>query len=387
MNTPGIIRRLLTIKLFGNNANFETKASSHASKLLLALLLLNASWGYAHPPGLSSVDVQLGAGHLTATITFALQDIEAFAPMDSDLDAEVSDSEREASKPAVARLLAEQFIVSADNTSLVPDPATSVAYDDQNNAQVELRFSITPSHQLSLQSKLLRLLPEGHKEFVTVKNSAGQILSEKMLGRADDKLNINLANGEQQAGNGDSTFVEFLKLGVEHIVTGYDHLLFLFALLAVTHSFWPAIRIITFFTIAHSITLALASLNLIDLPASFVEPFIAATIVYVALENIIRGDHPKGRHWLTFGFGLIHGFGFASVLRELDIASGDSGILLPLLSFNLGIESGQIGVAAVVLPIIWQLNNRLNTSQLFLRGGSLLVALVGFFWFLERTIM
>jgi hydrogenase/urease accessory protein HupE len=315
------------------------------TRLLLAgLLLLQSSWAYAHPPGLSSVELQIGAGQLIAKITFALQDIEAFAPMDSDLDAEVSDAEREAAKPAVARLLAEQFMVTIDSKPVQPTEPGSVSYDEQNNAHVELRFAGQAAKQLLLQSKLLSMLPEGHQQFVTVKNAAGHTLLEKMLGRTDDRLQLNLADADQQSVTDSSTFLSFLKLGIEHIITGYDHLLFLFALLAVTHSFWPAIRIITFFTIAHSITLALASLNLIDLPSSFVEPFIAATIVYVAVENIIRGDHPKGRQWLTFGFGLIHGFGFASVLRELDIASGDSGILVPLLSFNLGIESGQIAV-------------------------------------------
>jgi uncharacterized membrane-anchored protein YitT (DUF2179 family) len=161
----------------------------------------------------------------------------------------------------------------------------------------------------------------------------------------------------------------------------------LFALLAVTHSFWPAIKIITFFTIAHSFTLALAGLNLIELPSSFVEPFIAATIVYVAVENLIRGDHPKGRHWLTFGFGLVHGFGFASVLQEMDISSGGTGILLPLLSFNLGIETGQIVVASFVLPMIWRLNNNPEFSEKFLKGCSVLIALMGGYWLLERTVL
>lgn len=181
-------------------------------------------------------------------------------------------------------------------------------------------------------------------------------------------------------------FADFLKLGVEHILTGYDHLLFLFGLLAVTHSFWPAIKIITFFTVAHSLTLACAALNVVELPSSFVEPFIAATIVYVGGENLIRGDHPRGRHWLTFGFGLVHGFGFASVLREMDIGGSDVGIVLPLLSFNLGIESGQIAVAALVLPCIWWLNGKPRWSGWFLKGCSLLISLMGAYWLLQRTL-
>ncbi len=360
---------------------------SAANGLWLILLLLTCSGAYAHPPGLSSVNLQLKAGQLDAKITFALQDIEAFAPMDSDLDAEVSDAERDAAKPAIAILLAEQTRMAVDGQETTPQGPGQVSYDEQNNAHVEFVFPLSagPHQQLSLQSKFLALLPDGHQQQVSIKNEAGQTVGEKMLSRQDDSLSIALdANTEHSSV---SSFVDFLKLGVEHIVTGYDHLLFLFALLAVTHSFWPAIKIITFFTIAHSITLAFAGLDLIQLPSSIVEPLIAATIVYVGIENIVRGDHPKGRHWLTFGFGLIHGFGFASVLHELNIGSGDFGILLPLLSFNLGIESGQIAVAALVLPLIWSLNNRPEIAKTFLKVCSALVSLMGAYWLLERTVL
>jgi hypothetical protein len=325
-----------------------------------------------------------------AKATFALEDIEAFAPMDSDLDAEVSDAERDAAKPAIAKLLAEQLRVNADGNDLIPAEPGLISFDDQNNAHVEFHFQAAPQQQLLLQSKFLALLPDGHQQFVTVKDATGKTIGEKMLGRTDDRIQVELATDGSRHTSEPSTFsafVAFLKLGIEHIVTGYDHLLFLFALLAVTHSFWPAIKIITFFTIAHSITLGLAGLNLIDLPSSFVEPFIAATIVYVAVENIIRGDHPKGRQWLTFGFGLIHGFGFASVLREMEISTGDTGILLPLLSFNLGIETGQIAVASIVLPMLWWLNNKPTIADKFLKSCSVVVALVGAYWFLERTIL
>jgi hydrogenase/urease accessory protein HupE len=360
--------------------------------LIAALLMLQSAWVCAHPPGLSSVDLVIRAAQLDVKVTFALQDIEAFSPMDSDLDAEVSDAERDAAKPAIAKLLAEQLRINVDGKDYAPAEPGLVSFDEQNNAHVEFHYQAAPQQQLLLQSKFLALLPEGHQQYLTIRNANGKTLSEKMLGKNDNQISIplaDIANGDQQAPAHSSfaAFVDFLKLGIEHIVTGYDHLLFLFALLAVTHSFWPAIKIITFFTVAHSITLACAGLNLIELPSSFVEPFIAATIIYVGVENVIRGDHPKGRHWLTFGFGLIHGFGFASVLREMEISSGDTGILLPLLSFNLGIETGQIAVASVVLPMIWWLNNKPAIAEKFLKGCSVLVSLMGAYWLLERTVL
>jgi len=359
------------------------------SWLIAVLLMLHSAGVFAHPPGLSSVEMTIKAGSVDVKVTFALQDIEAFTPMDSDLDAEVSDAERDAAKPAIAKLLAEQMHVLIDGVAYTPTKTNRVSFDDQNNAHVEFHYSAIAKQQLQMQSSFLAWLPEGHQQYVTIKDADGKTLSEKMLAKDDDQIRIVLANSMEAPTTHSlfSVFVDFLKLGIEHIVTGYDHLLFLFALLAVTHSFWPAIKIITFFTIAHSITLACAGLNIVELPSSFVEPFIAATIVYVGVENIIRGDHPKGRHWLTFGFGLIHGFGFASVLREMEISAGDTGILLPLLSFNLGIETGQIAVAAVVLPCIWWLNNKPAISEKFLKACSLLVSLMGVYWFLERAML
>jgi hydrogenase/urease accessory protein HupE len=354
---------------------------------LLVALMLQVADVWAHPPGLSSIYLQLHAQGLDVRVTFALQDIEAFAPMDSDLDAEVTDAEREAAKPNIAELVSEQIKLELDGLPLnLTEPGT-VSFDEQNNAHVDFLYRLPNSdgRELTLKSEFLNLLPEGHQHQLTVKDSEQQVLAEAMLNKAHPALTIDLQNAEPPSAM--SAFIDFLSLGVEHIVTGYDHLLFLLGLLMVTHSFWPAIKIITFFTVAHSITLALAGLDVVELPSSFVEPFIAATIVYVGVENLIRGDHPKGRHWLTFGFGLVHGFGFASVLREMNIGTGDFGILLPLLSFNLGIETGQIAVAAVVLPLIWTLNNRVETAHKFLTACSIVITLMGAYWFLDRTVL
>lgn len=357
------------------------------SWMLGLLLLLQVIGAQAHPPGLSSLELILNGSDLEVKATFALQDIEAFVPMDSDLDAEVSVNELEVAKPHVAQLLSEQLIVFADAQALNASAPGVVGYDDQNNAHVVFRFHTMPVKSLKVESRFLDLLPEGHQQYVTVKQTAGKTLQEKMLTKEDQQIQIEMMDGGTLAETKSSPFSDFFALGVEHIVTGYDHLLFLFALLAVTHSVWPALKIITFFTIAHSITLAFAGLNLIDLPGTIVEPLIAATIIYVGIENIIRGEQPKGRHWLTFGFGLIHGFGFAGVLREMHISSGDNGILLPLLSFNLGIETGQIVIASLVLPMIWWFNKRLTIAKQCLRVISIMACLMGSYWFLERTLL
>jgi hydrogenase/urease accessory protein HupE len=172
---------------------------------------------------------------------------------------------------------------------------------------------------------------------------------------------------------------------VKHILTGYDHLLFLFGLLLVARGFFSSLGIITSFTIAHSITLAVATLQLVQIPSRIVEPLIAASIVFVGSENLLRGDIPKARRIVPFGFGLIHGFGFASALQEAGIGSGTGGIVLPLFSFNLGVELGQIMVAAVALPIIWKLRENSMFITRWAPACSAAVVLLGSFWFVERV--
>ena len=185
----------------------------------------------------------------------------------------------------------------------------------------------------------------------------------------------------------DPVIAPFVRLGVEHIWTGYDHLLFLLALLAVCASFRASVRVISCFTLGHSLTLALATLDWVNLPARYAEPMIALTIIYVGVENLWqRGAEPRRRWLLTLCFGLIHGFGFASVLRDLGVGQSGDGILIPLLGFNLGVEFGQVVLAAVVLPLLW----RLRENDAFLRRGvpalSAFVGIAGLYWFLERSI-
>lgn len=349
------------------------------------LLLICSCLCFAHPPGLSSVDVLLGPQGLDAKVTFAINDIEAIIPMDSDFDAEVTPTEQEAAKPAIAGFVSNQLLLTADGVALAAAAPGNVSFDDQNNARIDLHFAATPAKTLTLQANYLGKFAAGHKQYVALKNAAqelGQTMLTQQAHTADFDLTTSAAESASKTG-----FMAFLELGIEHIVTGYDHLLFLFCLLVVTRNFWPAAKIITCFTIAHSITLGLAGANLVDIPGSIIEPFIAATIIYVGLENLLRKGEPKGRALLTFVFGLVHGFGFAGVLRELDITSGESGILLPLFSFNLGVEVGQLSIAALVLPLLWWLHKKPAIDKWLMPVGSSLACLAGAYWLVERTLL
>lgn len=174
------------------------------------------------------------------------------------------------------------------------------------------------------------------------------------------------------------TFFDYVWLGMEHIWSGYDHLLFVLALLLLKQRLRNYFIILTAFTVGHSITIALSALEIVSLPSIIVEPLIALSIAYVALENIWF-KRIEWRWAIALGFGLIHGFGFAEVLRG---ALGD-GYLLPLFSFNLGVEIGQIAVLAVILPLIVYAG-RLSWYRSAVYGLSGFITLVGLYWFIER---
>jgi hydrogenase/urease accessory protein HupE len=180
------------------------------------------------------------------------------------------------------------------------------------------------------------------------------------------------------------SFGQYLVLGVRHILTGADHLLFLAGLLVVCRRLRTVVGIITCFTAAHSVTLALAALNVVSLSPRIVEPLIAATIVFVGVENLARGDEPRGRWALTFGFGLVHGLGFASALRDRGLGSFGTSVVGPLIGFNLGVELGQLAVAAALLAALWQLRSRPAFARFGPRGLSLVVAGIGCVWLIQR---
>lgn len=178
---------------------------------------------------------------------------------------------------------------------------------------------------------------------------------QKEQGATDGQIVTPDANQEKVAPtspvktNTASPGFSFFKLGTLHILTGYDHLLFLLALLLRKQTFKQYAAIVTSFTIAHCITLSLAVLGVITIPSRFVEATIAFSICYVALENIFRKE-VKHRWSITFIFGLIHGLGFASILREMAIPK--SHLAVALVNFNLGIEAVQLSIVLLLLPLL-----------------------------------
>ena len=356
-------------------------------------------WGVAsaHDPGISTAQGQFRATGLEILVGFAPADAEQLLPPEARVSGKWTQADFVAAQPLLAGL-APQILELRKSGGAIAPSETRVELAAGDALNFFLFFPLTQPGVVTLRSCQLGALPAGHRQFVIIADEQGSTLAKKLLSAKDDGMEISLrpAGGAGETGGGVTvaaepaeapTFWGFLQLGVEHIWTGYDHLLFLFALLVVCRSFRSIVAIITCFTLAHSITLALATLEVVNLPSRFVEAAIAASIVFVGLENVVRrGEEPKGRWALTFAFGLIHGFGFASVLKDLGVGQGGQGLAMPLFTFNAGVEIGQVVVAACVLPIVW----KLRKNEKFLRRGvpalSAAVAAAGLYWFLERTV-
>jgi hydrogenase/urease accessory protein HupE len=196
----------------------------------------------------------------------------------------------------------------------------------------------------------------------------------------------------QSASSKWQTGIQYVASGIEHIAIGYDHIAFLLAVIVLGRRFWPLFKVVTAFTIAHSITLTLAVLQIFELPSNLVETLIAASIVYVAAENFLVRDI-RHRWLITFAFGLIHGFGFASVLRDYGLP--EDAIGLALLSFNVGVEIGQL-LIVVAAVIIWQVGFKVagglgrQITEQRERQVSLIISgavlIVGLYWLAQRLL-
>ena len=362
--------------------------SCAARAAIFAILLLSLPLQYAkaHDPGLSSLTIRPGTNGLEATLTLAVRDAEQLVDLDENHDGSVTQVEFGRSEGRLEAAIDRDVVIVADGNICKRQFIRSYL-DQNNNVEVRLNFGATTFSSLEVQSKIITSLPFGHRQYLEVENLRGETIFERLLSGASNRATMQMpyTNASNALLEIVRSFANFLSLGVKHILTGYDHLLFLFGLLVVARGFVASLSIITSFTIAHSITLAVATVHLVQIPSRIVEPLIAASIVFVGIENLLRGDIPKARRMVAFAFGLIHGFGFALALREAGIGSATGGIVLPLFSFNLGVEVGQILVAAVALPIIWKLRENPMFVARWAPACSAAVVLLGSFWFVQRV--
>lgn len=306
----------------------------------------------AHRPGLSYARIDADA----LTLTFARPELANRIPM-VDLDA---------SRVLIADLTVGRAKVSAGGQPCtLSDPTIRATEGDG----VEIRASLAcPTGDGSYEAGFIGEMEPGHRHYVEVGGAPVAVLDASAA-----VTPFTVAEGD--------VATRFLGLGVEHIWTGTDHLAFLLGLLLTARRLKDMLFVVTGFTVAHSITLSLAALGYVTLSPALVEPAIAASIVYVGIENLWRPP-ARRRVVVTFLLGLIHGFGFAGMLAELGLPR--HALATALLCFNGGVELGQAAVVAVVLPLLLWLRRYGAFERWAVPGGSAAIALAGVYWLVTR---
>jgi hydrogenase/urease accessory protein HupE len=331
----------------------------------------------AHPVPFSYVDLRLQPDAIEGTVVAHIFDLShdlSIEPAERLL--EPATAARESA--AIAQLFASRLTVTANGVALVPQWSSAEVVPGRQSLKLAVRYPLAgPAGTVLVRASMFPYDPQ-HQTFLNIYD--GSALTQAILdhGRADF---------EYFAGTRQGAFAvvqKFLPAGIHHILIGPDHLLFLIGLLLLGGSVRQLAVIVTSFTVAHSITLSLAALNIVSPPARIIEPAIALSIVYVGADNLLIRDGRDVRAWIAFAFGFIHGFGFANVLREMDLPARALG--WSLFSFNVGVEIGQLLVVGVVATALAALRSRSEAAGRKLAvAGSIVVMAAGAFWFIQRV--
>jgi len=300
----------------------------------------------AHAVGVSSGEYRLEGPVLHGDVGMADRELARLLPaIDSNHDGSIDSGELTAGRETVARALGGGLTVTADGRQCPQSLDRVWAMEADGGVVFQVRFTCAAvPGPLTLAAPILEGLAPGHRHLARIFR-AGKA-EVRVLDRAHPTWTLDAA---APASSTSGMFRSMVRLGMEHIVTGLDHLVFLLGLILVGGRLRALLGVVTAFTLAHSITLALAALSIFAPSPRLVEPAIALSIAYVGVDNLVVKD--AARRWrITFTFGLIHGFGFAGALRE--IALSRTQVQLALVAFNLGVELGQLGVLALALPLI-----------------------------------
>lgn len=343
--------------------------------ILTILLLLHASPLLAHPINVAYADIVVKAQEVEIALSMNLFELDLLLSLDQDLDALVSQEELDARRPEILDYLWKRIEVLTQEGK-VPMAAGPFRIgrgsDGKPLFETTFRFQAgQPLTAFTIRCEPLTDLGPDHKTLAKISREGKieQFVFQKGVvykGGTKDILGY---------------VVQFLKLGIFHIFTGYDHILFLLGLLLIGGTLFNIIKIVTSFTLAHSLTLSLAALDVVNLPSKAVEAGIALSIVYIALENLLFKTFDK--RWLvSFFFGLVHGFGFANVLKEMHLPR--SGLISSLFSFNMGVEVGQVVIILFILPLLWLLNQT-KAYRAVVTTASVFILSLGLFWFYQRA--
>jgi len=363
--------------------------------LAVGLLLGLASPALAHKASDGFLELTLTGADIDGRIDLALRDVEQAIGLDSDGDHAITWAELRSHRADVETYIASRLDLAADGEPCLLRPGALLVDYHSDGAYAVLRFAATCPAQprrLAIGYRLLFDLDPLHHGLVQVSDGAG--VHAAVL--APDAPGIALEIDATPDWRGQ--LLAFGRQGVWHIWHGFDHLLFLISLLlpavlrrdggrwrpvgTLREAAFEVAKVVTAFTLAHSVTLTLASLGLVSLPSRLIESAIACSVVLAALNNV--WPVVRRRLWLlAFGFGLLHGLGFAGALLDLGLPA--HAMVVPLLAFNLGIELGQLAIVALLLPLIFVLRETSLYPRLMLRAGSSAIAVLSGLWLVERA--
>ena len=342
---------------------------------LAILLFLRAA--SAHSTGVSRGEYRASGGVVQALYVFSGPELATtFPALDVDHDGKLSAEEVAGDSRGLDAAILQATDVEADGIAC-PSRFESARLTESDGVELRASFACGRAIQhLSIDCEFLERFSADHHHLAVVELSGRETPFVAAL--SQKTIEADAAPSSVSA----STFPRMVWTGVQHILTGYDHLAFLLGLLLLGGRLRSLVGIITAFTIAHSITLCLAALRLVSLSPSIVEPAIALSIAYVGVENLFVKDASK-RWRITFPFGLLHGFGFAGALMNLDLPRAQ--LPVALFAFNLGVELGQLSVLAVVLPLVMLARRSAWFRDRGVKGLSTGIALAGMTWFVLRV--
>jgi hydrogenase/urease accessory protein HupE len=346
----------------------------------LACVVASAAQAAAHPVPFSYLDLRVERDAIDGTLTVHMFDLGHdlnVDPADRLLDSTVL-AQRAG---AIVALLSPRLSLTADGTTLAGSWSGVEPIADRQSIRLHIHYPLSRAAGVIQVTAALFPYDPNHQTFLNVYE--GSSLTQAILDERRPAFDY-FAGTRQGAV---AVMKRFVPAGIHHILIGPDHLLFLIGLLLLGGTIAQLAVVVTSFTVAHSITLSLAALNLVTPPARLIEPAIALSIVYVGADNLLVSA-PRGgrdvRAWIAFTFGFIHGFGFANVLREMDLPARALG--WSLFSFNVGVEIGQLAVVVAVASTLAALRSRSEAvGRRVAVVGSIVVIAAGAFWFVERV--
>ncbi len=359
----------------------------------MAVVSLLSARADAHAIGLSTGEYSANGDALQVKLAFARGEVASVLPdLDANRDGHVTALEIDGAKKDLEAKVLARVHVTVGGAACAP-VLTGAALTDQDGLTLDGRFDCPNAASTSGQPAfdvdvtLLDDLSHGHRH---VARAVGATTHDEVLYKGHSTFSVApvIAAGKPaqaaRAGNESATLAAwaFFKMGIEHILTGYDHLVFLFGLVLLRAKVKELLAVVTAFTVAHSITLAIAVLGVFSPSPRFVEPAIALSIAYVGIENFFVKDGSK-RWRITFPFGLIHGFGFAGALQEINLPRAQ--VPVALVTFNLGVEAGQLFAMGLVVPMVMLIRQQEWFEPRGVRVLSGAVALAGVFWFVIRV--